>query len=504
MLAQINPFIADQGFRPNIGLSTFAEIASLAIFITLLFVVGVWISSWVAQNSVFRKQIVQLFLAAYAIRLIAMMVFFYWVPEVVADHPYLSFGFFGDDAIAYDQVAIQTLSQWEGGSPIDLLSVPIPGSRGYILLNIAVYAIFGHQMLAVRALDAFMGALVPVFTFAIAASLLPRRWALAVAVAVAFYPEQIVYSVTQNKDISLTFAIALFMWLTMRFRRGATIGGTLGMSACLLYVVATRFYFAVPMVIAAVVAYVIRPTRRRLDMGRLGVAAAVLLGLVVMTAVMLNVLAGINVFDPFAAGQAEFFLPGQSQVGDQSFYAIFQGATGARAILLLPVTFAFSILNPFPLWTILTPDPVFTILSPSIFLWYLIIPFAAFGFFKKMFDRTWIPIIVFVAATMFLLALSGVGAAAVGRHKVPLQPAFFIMGAYGVQRFLAGERAARLSALAYGAAIGALGAAYLFLRERFTFYGVALALVIIVLYQWLRPRFANLTPLKERWRPAIR
>ncbi|MGH9196964.1 MAG: hypothetical protein ACRD1T_14640, partial [Acidimicrobiia bacterium] len=420
-----------------------------------------------------------------------------------AGHPYLSFGFFGDDGIAYDQVAIQTVSRWEAGFPIDLLSVPIPGSRGYILLNIAVYSLFGHQMLAVRALDAFMGALVPVFTFALAVSLLPRRWAWAVAVAVAFYPEQIIYSVTQNKDISLTFAIAIFMWLTMRFRRGATVGGTLGMIGCLLYVVATRFYFAVPLVIATVVAYVVRPTRLRLDMARLGVAAGVLLGLVVMTAVMLNVLAGINVFDPLPAGQAEFFLPGQSQVGDQSFYAIFQGATGLRAILLLPVTLAFSILNPFPLWPMLTPDPVFTILSPSIFLWYLIIPFAAFGFFKKMFDRKWIPIVVFVAVTMFLLAYSGVGAIAVGRHKVPLQPALFIMGAYGLQRFLAGERAVRLSVLAFGAAVGALGAAYLFLRDRFTFYGVALACAAIVLYQWLGPRLAGLT-LRGVRRPAIR
>jgi len=471
------------------------EAFRLAGFVLLLWMIGSWIAGRLAGDIQEKRFLRRLFLVAYTARLVIALLFLYLMPVLVKNHPYLSYGFFGDDGMAYDRIAFRIASGWHAGAGFDLLQIAIPGARGYILLNAVLYFIFGHQVLVVRFFESFLGALVPVFTYEIARRLLPSRWARFAALLTAFYPEQLLYSVVQLKEISLTFAMVTFLWALFRWRERPTIWYGVWMTFSLIHVLLTRFHYAFPLMVGAAVALWYRPRHRSLQPGRLLLGLAVFGAFIFVSEYILGQFFAINLFDPFSSPKINYFLLGQFTTSDESFYQIFTGASDAARLALIPVVIAFTFLNPFVLWPLISPDPVFTLLFPAILLWYMLLPFLLFSLASRFRSPGWYPLLALITVALLLLALSGGGAAAIGRLKVPLQPFFFVLAADGLRRFVAGDSRLKLTLLLYFSILMAIVIIYLYVRVQEVLYGVLIALAMtgsILLINWLLRRGSDL------------
>lgn len=470
------------------------RLLSLGGLAALLVIIGTWVSRRVAAEAGERRFLQQLFLAAYALRILFALAFFYGAPALIHDHPYLSQAFLNDDGVAMDRAAMGVVDSLRQGNPLSLSAVPIPGSRGYILLTAAIYAVFGYQPLAVRFVDSFLGALIPVFTYGLAASLLSMRWARVAALLVAFYPEQIIYSSVQLKEIPLGLAMIVFLWALWRWLSERGILKIVVMAACLAYVLLTRFYYAFPLLAAVPVALLYPPRGQRTRLRRWITGAVLLVLLFFIAESILNPFLGISLRDPFSSGRQSYFILGEQQIAADSFYQVFSGRSGLTRLAAVPLIVAFTMLNPFLLWPLLDPDPVYTLLSPAIVLWYLLMPFVVFSLVSRALVREWRPLVTVVVVALLLLAISGGGAVATGRLKVPLQSLLLIGAADGLRRFLTGDYRIRLWLVAYGTLGLAVVMLYLFAREPVIFYSgfAALAVTLSVMtLRWLASRQAK-------------
>ena len=476
------------------------EAFRLAGFVLLLWMIGSWIAGRLAGDIQEKRFLRRLFLVAYTARLVIALLFLYLMPVLVKNHPYLSYGFFGDDGMAYDRIAFRIASGWHAGAGFDLLQIAIPGARGYILLNAVLYFIFGHQVLVVRFFESFLGALVPVFTYEIARRLLPSRWARFAALLTAFYPEQLLYSVVQLKEISVTFAMVTFLWASFRWKEKPSIWGGLWMVISLIYVLFTRFYYAFPLLAASAV--VLRympdymPGRPTLQPRRLVSRIAIIGALFLVSEYILNQFFDITLFNPFSSPRIEYFLLSQQTVSDESFYRIFSGAAGIVRLALIPAVIVYTFLNPFLLWPLISPDPVFTLLAPAIVLWYILLPFLLFSLLSRFRSPGWYPLLALITVALLLLALSGGGAAATGRLKVSLQPFFFLFATDGLRRFASGDSRLRIMLLLYSGMLMAIVMLYLFVRAREVSYGAVITLAmtgaIVFIHRLLQSRLGDL------------
>ncbi|MFN0071081.1 MAG: hypothetical protein ACKVVP_06280 [Chloroflexota bacterium] len=130
-------------------------------------------------------------------------------------------GFLFEDDRAYDEIAWRVVEVWRGDR------AGIHKSDNYLLVNYTyllagLYNVIGHELLAAKWLNALVGALASVATFALALHLTGVVGARLAAVAMTLFPSLVFWSALNLKDTWVVLLIVLAIYGTIRFAESAT------------------------------------------------------------------------------------------------------------------------------------------------------------------------------------------------------------------------------------------------------------------------------------------
>jgi hypothetical protein len=411
-----------------------------------------------------RGFLVFLFVAAFGLRISFALFLTQILPDWVVDHPNLSLGFLGDDGRLYHQLAIRSVEAWGADRSALPEFVAWQGASGYILLHALIFRVFGPDLLAMGAFNAFLGALVPVFTYEIARRAFSEPAARLSALMVALYPEQIVYSGSNLKDISVTAALMIGVWAGTRLQesgekrhsfRHAAVLGLLG-----AYLALARFYL-VPVLAGALL---LNPGGAR--KGGVGgtvrrvLAVSVLLALASVLLAQIFPRSIVMFQDPVSEMSGFYGRMVRPRAG--SIYALMEPPL---SFIFLPFGILLVMVTPLPLWAVLSPEPTLYVLLPGMVAWYLVLPFVAYGMWVSRGREGSARMLLFlVVGVLVLLAASGSGLVTTGRTRLPIQPLLLMFAAAGIREWLAGRRMAGVWAAGYTVAISATMMVYVWLR----------------------------------------
>lgn len=422
----------------------------MAILIFVLAALGALVTARVAgrRDAAF---FVGVFGAAYALRVAAALALVYWIPSVVSpDHSFLSLGLLGDDGKLYHLLATRAAEAWDAGrSPLAEFTYWRAASA-YISLHTLVYQVAGPQVLNMAMVNALLGALIPVFTFGIAGELLSPRRARAVAVLVAFYPDQILYSSGNLKDISITLAVVAGVWALLRLQGGEVTGGARLRALALLaaaagYITLSRFYY-VPILVAALLAarydFSSRRQVRAFAVRLVGVGALAVTGLYLISAFSPGLLLLLR--DPVAGAAGWYSRLVQT---DEGMFSVF--LQPPLNTLLLPLTMLVVLLVPLPVWPFFTGEPMHYLLLPGMLIWYALLPFALYGMWTSRSHPAGRVLLVATLGALVVLAMTGSGIVTTGRTRLPIQPLMLVQAGLGFVAFAQRRPALRGLTLGY-------------------------------------------------------
>jgi uncharacterized membrane protein len=150
--------------------------------------------------------VVALVIVAFALRMIAAIV----LHQIVFAGGY-NFFTRGDDQ-AYDSVAWQQAQSWRGVGP------PVGASYTYLLnaytyTQAGLFLLVGHRPFAMILLNCAFGALTAGLAYLIALRLFGQLAARFSAIAIAFFPSMLFWSLLNLKDVMSVLTIALLLWL---------------------------------------------------------------------------------------------------------------------------------------------------------------------------------------------------------------------------------------------------------------------------------------------------
>lgn len=459
-----------------------AFLSSTALVVVLT-VLGWFVSVRVGgpEDRRFRGRI---FLLSFALRLIFALVLLFVIPFWVEGHPYLSFGSMGDDGRLYDRLASTAAQNWDLGW---ILKSPYPiPAPGYVFTGSFLYWVFGYVPFVVRAVNAFLGALLPAFTYAMGRHYVPRAQARLAAILVAVFPEQIIYAGSDLKDISVTAAFTVGLWTISELPSSRAAGklsrAMLLLVGCAAFLALSRFYYAFVLAFGAA-AFTRQGWRRNTSSsGMRSVVVRVLL----IASILIPLLWIVHRLFPSMFGHlgnpvavAARFYSSMVVADSDSFYRYLQPP---YSFILLPVTMSLVALTPFILWPFVSPDPIYTLLFPGILVWYILIPFSFYGLVtvrKQGFGRV---LFVVVVVTFAVLAISGSGLGTAGRTKVPIHPILLTYAAIGLHAFRMQMPAVRTMVTVYSTAMLGGILVYLSVKAPDLGLGVACGVVVLVVY----------------------
>ena len=409
---------------------------------------------------------VALFGAAFALRVGAALALVYWVPALVGpDHSFLSQGLLGDDGKLYHLLATRAAEAWDAGrSPLAEFTYWRAASA-YITLHTLVYRVAGPQVLMMSMVNACLGALVPVFVHGIARELLSPRRARAVAVLVAFFPDQIVYSSGNLKDISITLAVVASVWALLRLQGAQATGAARLRAGALLvaaagYITLSRFYY-VPLLVAALLVgrYTLnsRQAVRALAVRALGVGALALTGLYLIATFAPRLMLLLR--DPVAGAAGWYSRLVQTDEG--MFSVLLQPPMNT---LLLPLTMLVVLLVPLPVWPFFTGEAMHYVLLPGALIWYVLLPFVLYGMWSSRLHPAGRVLLVVTLGGLVILAMTGSGIVTTGRTRLPIQPLMLVQAGLGFVAFAQRRPALRGLTLGYTLAMSSALLLYVIAR----------------------------------------
>jgi SAM-dependent methyltransferase len=446
------------------------------LFVLFLAVLGTGLSYKIADQQS-RSFLIALFLLAFALRLLFAWSLRELIPLWVPNHDYLSYGFLNDDGILYDSLAAEGLLFWEAGrNPLDAYWT---GSQGWILVNTIIYRYVGHELFAVGAFNAFLGAIVPIFIYSVSRGFLTPSNARLAGLLVTLYPEQIIYAGSNLKDTSLTAAFTIGLWAIWHLGqsgRGKVIRYAPIVMAAAAYVTLTRFYM-VPVLLLVGVLYGRPSSRASVPAGQIAWRLLFTVLIFLVSRYLLQEVLGQSLSflsDPIEAVSA-YYEGASGPVDSTSFYRLLRPPFH---VILLPLGIIFTLLNPFVLWPIIAPTPILWVLFPTIVAWYLLLPFSLYGLVTSRKQGTELLLFIAVVSGFAILAFTGTGLLTTGRTKLPLQPFMLMYAAIGLKALARGEQKIKLVLLGYLWCLVGLLVVYLSVRDSSIVVGCSCAMLV--------------------------
>lgn len=350
----------------------------------------------------------------------------------IATYIKFPYGYFAPDELGYVQSASNYLN-------VINLRPPATHGQGWIFFNILVSDIFGTEPLLPRFWNCLVGAITPLFGYALArefGAVSGARWS---AILIAFFPSTVLWSSLNLHDVDAYFVILLAFLLMIRLQESRRWWQVVALAMMLTGIYLLRL-FTDAALFAAVTFGVLAP-RLRIPIKharRMAVAAAALLGLIVLLTV-------------------RFPRPGQyvyTKLGIDQIARIRQSlASGARsavdpdpglhtlvgALTFLPRGLVDFFLRPFP-WEHGTSLSALT--RPETILYYALIPFIAAGIvlsLRKVALRT-APVLVFLVITGLGYALVVSNLGTIYRERDELLIVMFTFVGVAVDAFVGARR----------------------------------------------------------------
>jgi len=169
------------------------------------------------------------------------------------------------DAGWYDQLGWEIAQVWRSGrlaSFADALGYSY-ATPLYIYFNALVYTALGHNLLAIRVINSFLGVLTGTLTYFIAKRSYGLRVAKIALVLTTFFPSMIFWSTQNLKDTLVVFLICLIVWAYLKLRdEGLNLLYVLLIVLCPLALMQVRPAMAIAMVLLPIAAFFLSGGKR--------------------------------------------------------------------------------------------------------------------------------------------------------------------------------------------------------------------------------------------------
>jgi hypothetical protein len=397
-------------------------------------------------------------------------------------------GLFFDDEPYYDATGWAIAQSWRDGAfaAPDQVLYPFQYFVG------AIYALFGHEPLAVRLCNAGIGAVLAPLAFHLCRMVLPEspRSAQVAMWIIALSPDQILWSVALMRDIQLALGslvlaltVAAFSVSRVRLARGMLLTGLV-----LTFNFAMRRVLGWLQLLALAchwVVWLVQGTRGRALGSRLAAVSGMCL--VAIGADVVGSRFGVGVLDVVGAiefVQQEYF--GNQRYldryyGSESQYALNQIRGGPTEVIPLAATLVRGTFQPSPWWLITVPNLNSTLMFLPAVSWYVLIPFWVVGAVVVPRASRHGVLVVVLALLVFVAGTAGLGVALEPvRARVPVLPLLHVLAAHALVQWSTGRLSApsRLWLLAYAVAVAMGSLHYLVWWAQGSLEGIALAGVL--------------------------
>ena len=407
-----------------------------------------------------RRFLLTLFLVAFAIRLVAALL----------THPYMVtttrdkqgnltgtwIGYLFEDDRAYDKTAWALARVWHGTIE------GVASSDAYLLRNYtymvgALYYVLGWELMAPKFLNSFFGAVAIVPMFALGRELGGDRAGRIVALAGAFWPSLILWSIINLKDVLVVMLIATIMFCALRFARRPSLVVAALMLAAFAAIENLRLYVFYAFGWLVPISFLLinrSPWRRRLAIG-LPLWAGILVVMIVMNQgtqwLGLRYLTdkrqeALYSSRDFGADTAESGIDLDDKINR---------AEGGWAVQLrnLPIVLPYVLFAPFPWVGTRARDLA---IMPEMLVWYAVevLAILALVVLARQRWRELFLFVVFGGGLVFVFSLIEGNVGTIFRHRAMLMPPAFALAALGLlwlQTYLERRRSAAAPKVRAGA-----------------------------------------------------
>jgi hypothetical protein len=365
-----------------------------------------------------RRYLLQLFVAGLLVRMIVGAIIFSFELQ----------GFFGGDAITYDQLGYELLMWWRGQAEIVTTDDTVIWGMPYLVAGI--YAVVGRNMLAVQFFNAICGAAAAVVVYICAQHIFQNmRVARVAALLVAFYPSLILWSSQALKDAPIVLLLAVAIMATLKLGERLSVRYGVFLVGALLGLLSLRFYIFYMVAAAITGAFVIGMKRvTAQSFGRQFVVMAALGLTLTYMGVLRTASAQLGAYgnlETMQRSRQDLASSAQSSFGQDV-----DVSTTSGALSVIPLGMIYLLFAPFP-WQMANLRQSITL--PEMMLWWGSFPLLVLGgwFTLKYRLRQALPIILF---TMMLSLAYSIFQGNVGtayRQRSQLLIFYFIFVAVG-------------------------------------------------------------------------
>lgn len=391
-----------------------------------------------------------IFLAALAVRLLAVLVLDEWTAKVGGAFVV------SPDAARYDFWARRLLASWGTGEWPDIRRGDMTGrwEVGFEHVLAAAYGIFGESSLLGQTLGGVWGALAAMFFWLVSLELVPVRVAAWAGAAYALWPQSAAWSAWSVLRDSLVWALLYAgIWCALRVVRNH--GGytfAFAFAGVFLALRLVRAYAAIFLVAGLALAFALALISRRKGIGR----SALLLGSVLFGVEAVLTVAGFHNIArvAFAVVRRDAVMQPWSDFEANPKHAVKPPPASYLKASLVGNAARFA-LGP-RAWapTSSVDERSMDWLLPTMWFWYAILPLSAVGFVLGLArSSAFRPIAVVALLLAFLLTIAGEGA--FYRQREMLVPVVLLAGAIGLESAVRHPRALALAAIAWVFLLGA-------------------------------------------------
>lgn len=387
-------------------------------------VVSVPVIILIRQNTDESHFLIQLFLAALTFR----MLFGAFI------HVYDLRGFFGADAITYDNFGQTIIDFWfHGASPNDMLvrkatSTGTPG-WGMNYLTAIIYMCTGRNLLAAQSFCAVVGAATAPMVYVCAHRIFHNnRVSRMAALMVALFPAFIIWSGQYLKDGLIIFLLVLAMTMVLQLQEKFNYFAVIFLVFALFGILSLRFYIFYMVAISVAGSFIIGQSGSAKSIAR-GFIILIVMGIALTYLGVLRT-ASENLdkwgsLESIQRSRADLSKRGESGFGEDVDVSTTEGAIAA-----VPIGFTYLMLAPFP-WQLGSLRQSITI--PEMIVWWCSIPLMIMGLIYTIKNRLRNAIAILIFTLMLTIAYSifqgNVGTAY--RQRTQIQVFLFIFIAVG-------------------------------------------------------------------------
>ena len=197
----------------GLTISTVAVVAPTVSVFFILVMLGsllVVIPIYAATRSSEGNLLLKVFLAGFLVRvLLALLI-----------HPFSEALDLEWDAGWYDELGWKIAQVWRTGHLASFVDVHGWDYQAplYIYFNALVYTVLGHNLLAIRVINSFLGTLTGILTYFIAERSYGVKVAKVALVLTTFFPSMVFWSTQNLKDTMVVFSVCLVVWAYLELR----------------------------------------------------------------------------------------------------------------------------------------------------------------------------------------------------------------------------------------------------------------------------------------------